>query len=181
MANTPHASTVSWPLHVYGITVDSSKSKPNIESVEVRTSKYSPIELEHEAGKRFRRTFSKPTVLSQGDTFSLHLRCKTWLGMKTEHQDIPFNRDVLFRVCHARQGYNKVHKKISIFVNLSETEQSTSSATDLELRPTASEIFQKCPRFQILVIGKPGVGKSSLIDHIFKMEKMIVAQGQHRP
>ncbi|KAG1892896.1 uncharacterized protein F5891DRAFT_1197082 [Suillus fuscotomentosus] len=131
------------PLHVYGITVDSSKSKP--------------------------------TVLSQRDTFSLYLRCKAWLGMKTEYQDIPFNPDDMFRACHARQGYNKIHKKISIFVDLSgntviETEQSTSSARDLELRPTTSEIFQKCPRFRILVIGK-----SSLINHIFKVKKMIVA------
>ncbi|KAG1887917.1 uncharacterized protein F5891DRAFT_1283179 [Suillus fuscotomentosus] len=137
------------PLHVYGITVDSSKSKP--------------------------------TALSQRDTFSLHLRCKAWLGMKAEYQDIPFNPDDMFRACHARQGYNKIHKKISIFVDLSrntvieQTEQSTSSARDLELRPTTSEIFQKCPRFRILVIGKSGIGKSSLINHIFKVKKTIVA------
>ncbi|KAG2335674.1 hypothetical protein BDR05DRAFT_971539 [Suillus weaverae] len=61
MANSLHASTVSCPLHIYGITVDFSNSKTNVvESAEVQIGKlHSPIE--HEAGKRsLRRTFSPP-------------------------------------------------------------------------------------------------------------------------
>ncbi|KAG2088268.1 uncharacterized protein F5147DRAFT_587736, partial [Suillus discolor] len=34
------------------------------------------------------------------------------------------------------------------------------------------------PRFQILVVGKSGVGKSSLISHAFGVEKEIVAHNK---
>ncbi|KAG1775709.1 hypothetical protein EV702DRAFT_1279835, partial [Suillus placidus] len=40
----------------------------------------------------------------------------------------------------------------------------------LGLRPTTGEIFCKCPQFRILVIGKTGVGKSSLIKHTFGVQ-----------
>ncbi|KAG2348295.1 hypothetical protein BDR05DRAFT_995709 [Suillus weaverae] len=182
MANSLHASTVSCPLHIYGIAVDFSNSKTNVESAEVRMGKlHSPIE--HEAGKRsLRRTFSPPMELSHGDTFSLHMRYKKWLGMKTKHKDIIFNPEDIFRVYSGsdRQEYNKFHKKIRIVVDLSENttteaEQFVSSDKSLELRPTTSEIFRKCPRFRILVIGKTGVGKSSLINHTFGVEKTIAS------
>ncbi|KAG1760615.1 hypothetical protein EDD22DRAFT_954769 [Suillus occidentalis] len=178
MASSLHASTVSWPLHISGITVDFSKSKTNEESVEVRIGKsHSPIE--REARKNFRRTFSPHMELSRGDTFSLHMRYKKWLGMKTENEDIMFNPEEMFRVYSAneRQEYTKVHNKIRIVVDFSvnSTTEAASPGVSLELRPTTSEIFRKCPRFRILVIGKTGVGKSSLINHIFGVEKTIAS------
>ncbi|KAG2335675.1 hypothetical protein BDR05DRAFT_971540 [Suillus weaverae] len=77
-----------------------------------------------------------------------------WLGLKTKHEDIIFNPEDIFRVYSGseRQKYNKLHKKIRIVVDFSEnttTEQaepSVSSDESLELRPTTSEIFRKCPR-----------------------------------
>ncbi|KAG2746369.1 hypothetical protein P692DRAFT_20836176 [Suillus brevipes Sb2] len=85
----------------------------------------------------------------------------------------------MFRMYSAseRKEYNKLHKKTRIIINLSDTttEQVVSSDESLELRPTTSEIFRKCPRFRILVIGKSGVGKSSLINHIFGVEKTIAS------
>ncbi|KAG2081993.1 uncharacterized protein F5147DRAFT_735147 [Suillus discolor] len=74
----------------------------------------------------------------------------------------------------------KLHKKIRIVVDLSrntttEAERSVPSGQSLELPPTTSDIFQNCPRFRILVIGKTGVGKSSLISNAFGVEKQIVA------
>ncbi|KAG1858729.1 hypothetical protein DFJ58DRAFT_840324 [Suillus subalutaceus] len=139
------------------ITIDFSKSTMNVESVEVRMGKlHSPIE--REAGNSWRRTFSPPMELSHGDTFYLQMRYTKWFGMKTKHKDIIFNPEYIF--C--------------------QVEQSVSSGKGLELQPTTSEIFWKCPwltlpRFQILVIGKTGVGKSSLISHVFRVEEMLIS------
>ncbi|KIN93098.1 hypothetical protein M404DRAFT_36402 [Pisolithus tinctorius Marx 270] len=36
-----------------------------------------------------------------------------------------------------------------------------------DLRPTTEDLIQQCPRFRVLVVGKSGVGKSTLINRIF--------------
>ncbi|KAG1760973.1 hypothetical protein EDD22DRAFT_45321 [Suillus occidentalis] len=116
--------------------------------------------------------------LSHGDTFSLHMRYKKWRGIKTGHKDIILNPEEMFRVYSAneRQEFTKVYKKFRIVVVFSgNTSNVAASDESLELRPTTSEIFQKCPRFRILVIGKTGVGKSSLIKHIFGVEETIAS------
>ncbi|KAG2052538.1 hypothetical protein BDR06DRAFT_513188 [Suillus hirtellus] len=183
MADSLYASesTVSYPLHISGITVNFNKPKTNIESAELRIGKlHSPIT--REAGNRsLQRKFSPPMVLSQGDTFSLHIQSTKWLGMKTKHRDITFNPDDVFRAYSAseRREYTKIHGKINIVIDLSgsatteQAEQSVSPGQSLELRPTTFELFRECPRFRILVIGKTGVGKSSVINHAFGVENTI--------
>ncbi|KAG1839528.1 hypothetical protein F4604DRAFT_479327 [Suillus subluteus] len=106
--------------------------------------------------------------LSLGDTFSLHVRYKRWYG--TEHEDIVFELEDIFCPCGARER-RKYNNVITIVVELSRypiTKQLVSSSDEnLELRPTTDEICRKCPQFRILVIGKTGVGKSSLISYAF--------------
>ncbi|KDQ17159.1 hypothetical protein BOTBODRAFT_598870 [Botryobasidium botryosum FD-172 SS1] len=41
---------------------------------------------------------------------------------------------------------------------------------DRDLPPTTDELFSECPRFRILVLGKSGVGKTSLIKNVFKID-----------
>jgi len=44
--------------------------------------------------------------------------------------------------------------------------------TDRDLPPTTDELFLECPRFRILVLGKSGVGKTSLIKRVFNVEEL---------
>ncbi|KAL4065557.1 hypothetical protein V8B97DRAFT_1875170, partial [Scleroderma yunnanense] len=49
-------------------------------------------------------------------------------------------------------------------------EISASASPDL-LIPTTDELLQQCPHFRLLIIGKSGVGKASLIRHAFGVEE----------
>ncbi|KAG1892897.1 uncharacterized protein F5891DRAFT_1068363 [Suillus fuscotomentosus] len=185
MASSLDASTPVSPLYISGVIVDFSNSNKNVESAEVRICRKSPMPIESGAGKALRQTFSPPMNLSLEDTFSLHVRYKRWYG--TEHEDIAFEPvEDMFRKCSTgeRREYKKVHKNINIFVELSgnptteQTEQVFSSDETRELRPTTDEIFRKCPQFRILVIGKTGVGKSSLINHAFGVQNATTSHAQ---
>ncbi|KAI6146379.1 hypothetical protein BKA82DRAFT_994175 [Pisolithus tinctorius] len=46
------------------------------------------------------------------------------------------------------------------------------------LRPTTEALIEQCPRFRVLVVGKSGVGKSTLINRIFGVETANVARDQ---
>ncbi|KAG2338992.1 hypothetical protein BDR05DRAFT_968643 [Suillus weaverae] len=146
------ASTSVCPLYISGAIVHFSKSKKNVESAEV--------------------------PFSHGDTFSLHVRYKKWHGMATNHEDIVFEPEDMFRECSAgdRREYNKVHKNITIAVELSKNPTTEArfnhaeqlvfpSDETLGLQPTTGEIFRKRPQFRILMIGK-----SSLIKHAFGVQ-----------
>jgi len=41
---------------------------------------------------------------------------------------------------------------------------------DRDLPPTTDDLFSECPRFRILVLGRSGVGKTSLIKQVFKID-----------
>ncbi|KAG1805275.1 hypothetical protein EV424DRAFT_1544433 [Suillus variegatus] len=81
----------------------------------------------------------------------------SYYSSKTE--DFPLNPDDIFHAYGASQGqdYTVYHNKIRIDVQFS--------------RNTT------IPRFRILVIGETGVGKSSLISHVFGVEDMIYLHG----
>lgn len=55
---------------------------------------------------------------------------------------------------------------------------SESPANSEGLQSTTKELIKQCPRFRILVIGKSGVGKSSLINRVFGVDVASVANDQ---
>ncbi|KAG1808963.1 uncharacterized protein BJ212DRAFT_1579820 [Suillus subaureus] len=175
-----------WPIQLsdisIGISVDFSKSGKNVGSAEVRIGRLR-YAIEREVGKILRRTFSPPIELALADSFSLDLRHKSWwFGAKAGHEDINFDTNDIIRV--ERQEYIKFHKKIKITVELfgntsTSTERAeqtaTSSGEHPELQSTTGEIIRICPRFRILVIGKTGVGKSTLINQAFGVEEALTS------
>lgn len=185
MPNDLQTSTAhrDYSLYISDILVDLSKSRKNVESAEVRIGKlHTPVE--HAARKTLQQTFSPPVKISPGISFSLHVRHKRLFGMKAEDEDVDFDTDEIFRVSDARgnperQEYVKSHEKTKIVVKLFRsitTERAVSSSDENpELQPTTDEIIRICPRFRILVIGKTGVGKSSLINHAFGVEKALTS------
>ncbi|KAI6118377.1 hypothetical protein F5141DRAFT_1098208 [Pisolithus sp. B1] len=55
---------------------------------------------------------------------------------------------------------------------------SLPTATSGGLKPTTEDLIEQCPRFRILVVGKTGAGKSSLIDRVFGTDTAGVANDQ---
>ncbi|KAG2125429.1 hypothetical protein DEU56DRAFT_824995 [Suillus clintonianus] len=190
MANHIHTSSSPSVLHISGISIDFSKSEKHVESAEARIGGLQkPFQAERDSGKLLRQTFSPPIGFSLGDTFCLQLRYKK--RFRKSREDIQFDFNDILRASdmrgeHGGREYHKSHDNIKIVVGLSGntiTEHSEPSAstsdTTLELQPTTDEIIRICPRFRILVIGKTGVGKTSLINRAFGVHEAMAST--HKP
>jgi hypothetical protein len=78
-----------------------------------------------------------------------------------------------------QQVYGKTEVVFAVQSIVTSRGGKDASSTDATtLTPTIDSIKQICPRFRILVIGKSGVGKSSLINKVFGVTKAMVSHSK---
>ncbi|KAG0698674.1 hypothetical protein DFH29DRAFT_940143 [Suillus ampliporus] len=114
----------------------------------------------------FSRKFD-PAIAVTAERASLSVHCQHHnLGVLTRRTVVDFSfdrKDVLSNaVCKdGKREYRMTKGKMTVAVTITS-----------QLQSTTSEI---CPRFRLLVIGKTGVGKSSLISQAFKINENVSA------
>ncbi|KAI6142035.1 hypothetical protein EDD17DRAFT_1515937 [Pisolithus thermaeus] len=143
-----------------------------------------------EANGILRATFTTPIVLSQADHVRLAVSYRPWYK---PNNTISLDTKVL--LTSERQGHQRRELQITqdgtsiVFGVCPEVQPEQKPEDDptnvpdggpnRSLQPTTERILQICPRFRILVIGKTGVGKSTLINRAFGVTKAVSAH--YRP
>ncbi|KAI5991360.1 hypothetical protein EDC04DRAFT_2911527 [Pisolithus marmoratus] len=136
--------------------------------------------IQQQSTKLFREEFPQPLMI-QGKAFSFSVYRKKWYSsfIPAAINEIKINVcDVLSN--SREQKFQAVHRELDITIGLSPNSPSvdatptriTPALSNINgLRPTTDELLNQCPRFRILVIGQSGVGKSTLINKAFGIEK----------
>ncbi|KAJ8587350.1 hypothetical protein M405DRAFT_934775 [Rhizopogon salebrosus TDB-379] len=171
--------TPRYHLYIADISVDFSGWDEDVHSAEARIDNL-PVKAawKRHVGKTLSQIFVPPMKLSIQDSFSLHL---VYNG-NDKPDGVHFNMNHIFQAYGAqaalggpeKQKYHTPHRKIHIVLNLSKNSRTNGKS---DLVPTIDDISVICPRlrFRILLIGKAGVGKASLIEHVFGVNNALVS------
>ncbi|KAI5993254.1 hypothetical protein EDD15DRAFT_2439401 [Pisolithus albus] len=110
------------------------------------------------------------------DQVSLEVRRRKTRFLRTTETVKVYSIEV--RSGPGRQAFKRDKVDITLEVSsqpVSIDRGSLPTATSGGLKPTTEELIEQCPRFRVLVVGKTGAGKSSLIDRVFGTDTAGVA------
>lgn len=116
-------------------------------------------------GNVLRADFGPPLESPLQDQFSLSI-ISSGSGY-TERIDLSFDAHDVY-IKSEQYTFRKAHKHLEIILEISPSVGLTSPEL---LIPTTDELLRICPHFRILIIGKTGVGKTSLINRTFGIDE----------
>ncbi|KAG1739227.1 hypothetical protein EDD22DRAFT_922500 [Suillus occidentalis] len=157
------------PLHISSIIIrldDTSNKKVDFAELKF-DSQQQEIRRNSEQDKDLSANFDPAiAVITERASLSVHCQYRA-VGMiprKTIVNFALYTKDILSKtVDHdGQREYRTTEGKITVIITLS------------QLQSTSSDVLQICPRFRLLVIGKTGVGKSSLIQQAFGINGVYV-------
>ncbi|RDB15126.1 hypothetical protein Hypma_005193 [Hypsizygus marmoreus] len=134
-------------------------------------------------GKTRRATFDPPLILSFSQSLTLNVQYQDpprqcWPN-RPKHQTIVLDERILRSaapMAHDQRELQCRQGKIELLVGLSTSDVASKPTENPDLLlPVTDEILRICPWFRILVIGKTGVGKSTLINKTFGVTDAVVS------
>ncbi|KAI6100701.1 hypothetical protein EDD16DRAFT_448109 [Pisolithus croceorrhizus] len=147
----------------------------SIESIEVLYDDHRRS-ISRRGEYHFHEDFNQPLTV-QGESISISVvrRRKLRIGPKQAPEVIKINvHDVLSEL--PTQKFQTMCNRLDITIGLSPSSLPSSAGSVQNAnapRPTTEELLNECPRFRILAIGQPGVGKSTLINRTFGIERAV--------
>ncbi|KAG1723666.1 uncharacterized protein EDB91DRAFT_1255563 [Suillus paluster] len=165
--NTTAIAASSAPLHISSIIIrpdDASKKKVEFVELELDSRRR---EIRRGSGKdKDLSAKFDPAIAVSTERVSLIVHCQHHAVRKTIVEFSLDGKDILSDAVDqdGKREYRTTQRKITIIITIS------------RLQPTSNSILQICPRFRLLVIGKTGVGKSSLIHQAFKINGVHVSE-----
>ncbi|KAG2108166.1 uncharacterized protein F5147DRAFT_695530 [Suillus discolor] len=170
--NTPTVVASSAPLYISNIVIqldNTSRKKVDFAELNIDSQRQ---EIRHMSDQD--RDLSKkfdPAIPVTTEQVSLSVHCyhNTGLFPRKIAVNFPLNRkDVLANIVDhdGQRVYKVIRRKLTVVITIR------------QLQSTSSSILEICPRFRLLVIGKTGVGKSSLIQQAFKIKEVKVDENK---
>lgn len=132
--------------------------------------------------KAHKIVLSSPCQVSPSDPLILRVNYRSWKKLASKNQI--YQRELLEKAGPqyvGRQEWSKSYDKVNVVLGLTvsppSADRSTSAGSSTsDLRPTTDAIFKLVDRFRVLVIGKTGAGKSSLINRCFGVTEAAVSE-----
>ncbi|KAI6046610.1 hypothetical protein EDC04DRAFT_2887873 [Pisolithus marmoratus] len=168
--NTSALTPATMSVHPFQISyAELQGTEDSIESIEVVYDGHRHT-IPRQGPCRFREDFSHPLMVrGESISFSVVRRRQLHIGPKQASEVIKINvQDIISKL--PTQKFQTVCNRLDITLGLSPSSVSSNAGSGRNanpLHPITGELLDECPRFRILVIGQPGVGKSTLINRAF--------------